>query len=144
MKEVVIRTASLDDAPEIAHLMSQLGYSTSAAEMKERLRGILSTASYMTFVAEIRGEVVGMVGIGISHYYEKNGVYGRLLALVIDETHRRQGIGASLVERAESWLREHKVTSIVINSSKHRSEAHCLYKRLGYEETGLRFVKSLS
>ncbi|WP_016875118.1 GNAT family N-acetyltransferase [Chlorogloeopsis fritschii PCC 9212] len=65
MKEVVIRTASLDDAPALAHLMSQLGYSTSADEMKERLKGILSTASYMTFVAEIRGEVVGMVGMGI-------------------------------------------------------------------------------
>jgi GNAT superfamily N-acetyltransferase len=144
MREVAIRAASLNDAKEIAYLMSQLGYSTSANEMKERLRSILSTLSYMTFVAEIRGEVVGIVGIGIGCYYEKNGVYGRLLALVIDEKHRRQGIGASLVERDEGWLREHKVTSIVVNSSKYRSEAHCFYKQLGYEETGLRFVKALS
>jgi hypothetical protein len=72
MKEVIIRTANLDDGPEIAHLMSQLGYSTSAAEMKERLKGILSTASYITFVAEIRREVVGMVGIGISKSVEES------------------------------------------------------------------------
>jgi GNAT superfamily N-acetyltransferase len=144
MREVAIRAANLDDAKAIAHLMAQLGYATSANEMKERLTIIFSTLSYVTFVAEMQGEVVGIVGIGIGYYYEKNGVYGRLLALAIDEKHRRQGIGASLVERAEDWLRKHQVTSIVVNSSKHRSEAHCFYKQLGYEETGLRFVKALS
>lgn len=52
MREFTIRTASLDDALSIARLMSQLGYSISANEMKARLRNILSTASYMTLVAE--------------------------------------------------------------------------------------------
>lgn len=144
MREFTIRTASLDDALAIARLMSQLGYSTSADEMQTRLQNILSTSSYMTLVAEIHKEVVGMVGIGVGFYYEKNGVYGRLLALAIDERYRRQGIGAALVKKAEGWLQEHKVTSIVVNSGTHRKGAHCFYKKLGYEETGLRFVKSLS
>jgi GNAT superfamily N-acetyltransferase len=60
---------------------------------------------------------------------------------VVDEKVKGHGIGASLVAEAERWLKEHKVTSIIVNSGKHRSEAHRFYGRLGYEETGVRLVK---
>jgi GNAT superfamily N-acetyltransferase len=98
----------------------------------------------MTFVAEYRKEVVGVIGIGVNHYYEKNGVYGRLLALVVDEKWRRHGIGASLVIEGERWLKEGGVSSIIVNSGNHRSNAHRFYGGLGYKETGVRFVKSLA
>jgi ribosomal protein S18 acetylase RimI-like enzyme len=143
MSEIKIRTACLDDSSSIASLMSQLGYLTSPDEMKERLEGILPGSDYLTLVAEDRKEVVGMIGAGIYRYYEKNGTYGRLLVLVVDEKRRAQGIGAALVTEAERLLKEREVNSIIVNSGKHRNEAHRFYQGLGYEETGLRFVKSL-
>ena len=144
MSEVKIRNACLDDSSAIASLMSQLGYPTSSDEMKERLSAILSDSDYMTFVAEYRKEVVGVIGVGVNRYYEKNGTYGRLLALVVDEKLKGHGIGASLVTEGERWLKEREVSSIVVNSGKQRSDAHRFYERLGYEGTGLRFVKLLS
>ena len=143
MGEVKIRSACLDDSSAIACLMSQLGYPTSSDEMKERLAAIVPDSDCMTFVAEYQKEVVGVIGVGISYYYEKNGTYGRLLALVVDEKWKGHGIGASLVAEAERWLRERAVGSIVVNSGKQRKDAHRFYERLGYEETGLRFVKLL-
>ena len=139
----MIRSAVLADAPAIARLMTQLGYATAADEMKERLLGILPHTDYMTCVAESAGEVVGLIGAGRSRYYEKNGVYGRLLALVVDETWRGRGVGALLVAEAERWLTERGVTSVIVNSGRQRREAHRFYRRLGYLETGVRFVKSL-
>jgi ribosomal protein S18 acetylase RimI-like enzyme len=144
MDEIKIRDACLDDSASVADLMSQLGYATSGEEMKQRLEGILRDSDYMTFVAEYRKAVVGVIGIGIYRYYEKNGIYGRLLALVVDEKLKGQGIGAALVDEAEQRLKERGVGLVVVNSGKQRSEAHRFYKRLGYEETGLRFVKSFS
>ena len=144
MSQVKIRNACLDDSSAIARLMPQLGYPTTPDEMRERLEAILSNLDYITFIAEVRKEVVGMVGAGIGRYYESNGVYGRLLALVVDERWRGRGIGASLVARAERWLKARQATSIVVNSGRHRSEAHRFYSLLGYEETGVRFVKLLS
>ena len=144
MSEVEIRSARLDDSSAIACLMSQLGYPTSSDEMKERLTAILSDSDYMTFVAEYGKEVVGIIGVGVNRYYEKNGTYGRLLALVVDEKWKGYGIGTSLVSEAEHWLRERAVSSIVVNSGKQRKDAHRFYERLGYKETGLRFAKSLS
>ena len=124
--------------------MSQLGYPTSSVEMRERLAAILPDSDYVTFVAEYQKEVVGVIGVGVNHYYEKNGVYGRLLALVVDEKWKGHGIGASLVVEGERWLKEREVSSIVVNSGRQRSDAHRFYERLGYEGTGLRFVKLLS
>ena len=144
MKQVIIRSATLEDSAAIARLVTQLGYATSGDEMGKRLADILPHPDYMTCVAELEGQVVGMVGAGIGRYYEKNGYYGRLLALVVEEGRRGQGIGASLVAEAERRLQERGVTSVVVNSGSRRNEAHHFYLRLGYSETGLRFVKSLS
>lgn len=143
MSQLRIRSAALADSPAIARLMTQLGYATSADEMKERLRGILPLPDYMTCVAESEGKIVGVVGAGVGRYYEKDGAYGRLLALVVDESRRGRGVGASLVAEAERWLRGRGATSVVVNSGSRRGEAHRFYRRLGYAETGLRFVKSL-
>lgn len=74
MNQAKIRSAALQDSSAVARLMTQLGYATSAEEMKERLAGILPHPDHMTYVAELEGEVVGMIGAGISRYYEKNGV----------------------------------------------------------------------
>ena len=143
MSEIKIRSAYLNDSSIVAGLMSQLGYPTSSDEMKQRLEEILRDSNYMTFVAEYQTEVVGVIGVGVYRYYEKNGTYGRLLALVVDEKRRGQGIGAALVAEAERWLKEQGVNSITVNSGKQRNESHRFYGQLGYEETGLRFVKLL-
>lgn len=143
MSHVSIRSAGLPDSSAIARLMTQLGYATSADEMKERLLDILLHPDYITYVAELEGEIVGIIGAGISPYYEKDGTYGRLLALEVDEKWRGRGVGALLVAEAERWLQERGVTWVIVNSGSQRSEAHRFYRRLGYRETGLRFVKSL-
>lgn len=143
MSQVTIRSATLADSPAIAGLMTQLGYPTSPDEMKERLLGILPHPDYETFVAESAGHVVGIVGLGVGRYYEKGGDYGRLLALVVDEGQRGRGVGASLVAEAERWLKERGVSAVIVNSGSRRGDAHRFYRRLGYKETGLRFVKSL-
>jgi GNAT superfamily N-acetyltransferase len=97
----------------------------------------------MTYVAESAGEVVGVIGAGVGNYYEKNGSYGRLLALVVGERYRGRGVGASLVAEAELWLKGLGASTVIVNSGSQRGEAHRFYRRLGYSETGLRFVKAL-
>jgi GNAT superfamily N-acetyltransferase len=84
-----------------------------------------------------------MIGVGVFRYYEKNGTYGRLPALVVDEERRGQGVGASLAAEAERRMKARGVAPIIVDSGKQRSGAHRFYERLEYQETGLRFVKSL-
>ena len=123
--------------------MRQLGYPTSAEEMRDRLAAILAQPDYQTLVAEVDGRVAGMAGICVGYFYEQNGRYGRILALVVDEGCRGRGVGSALVLAAERWAAAQGAHNVVLNSGRSRTAAHRFYTRLGYEATGLRFIKTL-
>lgn len=140
-----LRQAGEDDASALAGLMSQLGYPTTPVEMAERLAPILAEPDYRTLVADVSGSgVVGMVGVRRSHFYERNGTYGQIVALVVDQAWRGKQIGTALVAAAERWLQGQGTTVVLVNSGLARTEAHRFYQRQGYEATGVRFVKDLT
>ena len=138
-----IREATLNDAAELAGLMSQLGYATTTREMESRLRAILLDDAYKTLVAEGEGCLTGMIGIRRGYLYETSGKYGHILALAVDRDSRRSGIGRSLLREAEQWLADQGIQAVVVNSGDHRDEAYMFYEALGYQKTGSRFVKTL-
>jgi hypothetical protein len=85
-----IRDAELNDAPELAVLVCELGYQTDRTEMETRLELILSNSAYKTFVAIMDGSVCGMIGTLTYPSYEHNDASGRILALVTSSTARRR------------------------------------------------------
>jgi GNAT superfamily N-acetyltransferase len=143
MTDLAIREAKTTDAADLARLVSQLGYPSTEQDMAERLEALAGKPEYVLFVAESSGRVVGLVGAFLGYALEFSGPWGRLMGLVVDEPFRGQGIGRRLMERIEAWLRDHGATRLTLTSGKQRTEAHRFYRRLGYEETGLRFVKRL-
>jgi GNAT superfamily N-acetyltransferase len=89
----------LNDAPELAVLMCELGYQTDRTEMETRLELILLNPAYKTFVVIMDGSVCGMIGTLTYPSYEHNDASGRILALVTSSTARRRGIGRALMQR---------------------------------------------
>jgi GNAT superfamily N-acetyltransferase len=138
-----LRYATLADAPALAQLITQLGYPTNLDQMRARLCPLLSDPVYHTIVAEIDGAVVGMIGLRIDRGHEYDGVQGRIVALVADSKFRGTGVGKALVREAERWSRERGAHKIMVNTANHRTHTHEFYRRLGFEMTGLRFVKAL-
>ena len=138
-----IRDAKLSDAPALAALMCELGYQTTTAEMRQRLKSILSDAHYRTFVAAIEGRVCGMIGTFALPSYEHNDLSGRILALVTSSASRRGGIGRALIAAAERDFAQKGIKRIAVNTRLSRQDAHKFYEALGYERSGWRFVKQL-
>ena len=144
MSEFTIREADVRDSSAIAHLLVQLGYPTTSAQMAGRIKPLLSRPEYQMYVAVGReGRVVGMVGAYLGHALEFDGPYGRVNGLAVDEGSRRHGIGRHLMEHIENWLRTQGAVMLVLTSGQHRVEAHKFYRAIGYEQTGVRFVKRL-
>lgn len=138
-----IREATQDDAPQIATLVTALGYPTNAADMRARLEGLLADPVYTTLVAEHGGEIAGVAGACIARFYEKNGIYARLVALVVSEDSHGRGVGASLVRAVERWANGKGAIEIFLNSGVQREGARSFYEKLGYRVTGVRFSKEL-
>jgi GNAT superfamily N-acetyltransferase len=143
MNDLAIREVKTTDAADLARLVSQLGYPSTEQDMAERLEALAGQPEYVLFVAEETGRIVGLVGAFLGYALEFSGPWGRLMGLVVDEPFRGRGIGRRLMVRIEGWLRDQGATRLTLTSGKQRTEAHRFYRHLGYEETGLRFVKRL-
>jgi len=139
-----IRDAKLTDAPAIATLMCELGYDTTPAEMRRRLKSILCDVRYRTLLAELDGNVCGMIGTLAHPSYEHDDPSGRILALATLSTMRRRGIGRALIATAERHFAEKGIRRIALDARLTREDAHKFYESLGYERNGWRFVKQLA
>ena len=96
----IIRLATAKDVPALAELMNILGYPTTVAEMQQRFELLQSNADYLTWVAVCNNQVAGMIGLVRNIYFEKNGWYIRVGALVVNNTFRKLGLGKALLQKA--------------------------------------------
>ncbi|MCS0652049.1 GNAT family N-acetyltransferase [Cytobacillus firmus] len=140
-----IRKATVNDIKEIANLMEHLGYPTTIEKMKKRFSNIESSPDYHTLLASYDDKTVGMIGLVKGYYYELDGLYVRIVALVVDSNHRNKGIGKQLLKEAEIWAKKIGATGIGLNSGNRpeRINAHKFYKKSGYAEKSVGFAKRL-
>lgn len=139
----MIRPAEERDAATLAELMTQLGYPTSEKEMLSRLQAVSRDSDFATFVADTENGVCGLIGLQSSISYERDDRTGRIMALVVHEKARGRGIGGELLAAAEEYFSREKIARVVVTSRFERGKAHQFYESLGYERTGLRFMKLL-
>jgi len=144
-KRIVIRDSVVSDVAELTLLINELGYYTLESEMKERYEIISTNPDYKTIVAVIGTEVVGMAGLCKGMFYEKNGMYMRILAFVVKQTWRNHGVGKILLVASEKWAIEQGLNMILLNSGNRdeRNDAHAFYKEMGYTVKSSGYVKQL-
>jgi GNAT superfamily N-acetyltransferase len=111
--------------------------------MRGRLDRLLSHPEYATVVAETADTIVGMVAVQVGNGLEFNGTCGRIIGLVVDSHWRGRGVGRMLMAHIENWCRDRGVHSLILTSGNHRGDAHKFYRAIGYDATGLRFIKRL-
>lgn len=141
-----IRVARTYDAPAIAGLGDQLGYTANRQQIATRLAGIESERSSRVFVAENgEGIVVGWLHVA-SRTQLTEDACAEILGLVVDETARGAGIGAALIRAAEAWARAEGCTRMRVRSRDTRERAHRFYEREGYARNKVQLVlhKALS
>ena len=144
MDAITIRPAVANDAATIARLLDQLGYPSDASEIPQRLKRMHERPGTTVFVAEQRGEPVGVVTVHLVPSLHTSEPVAWLTALVVEESARGTGVGSALVKRAEDWAKRNGATHISLTSHLRRKEAHEFYKTRDYEHTGVRLVKDLT
>jgi len=131
-RQVRVRSATMEDAGAIADLSGQLGYPSSAASVRRRLRNLLAKPDHAIWVAQNSGgSVAGWIHIFVYELLESDRL-AEIGGLVIDENFRGQGAGKALVERAERWAKARRLGSVYVRSNIIRNEAHVFYQKQGY------------
>jgi GNAT superfamily N-acetyltransferase len=94
-------------------------------------------------VAVDEERVVGIASVHVMPILERDAPTARITAMVVDEDARRGGVGRALLERLEEVARAEGCGRIYLTTQYKREGAIAFYRRMGYEDTSLRFVKEL-
>jgi GNAT superfamily N-acetyltransferase len=131
---VTARAAAADDAAAIARLLTELGYPHSADEARSRLEAWIGGERRLLLVATEDDAPIGLVAVAALPYLERAGSWARIVALAVAASHRRRGVGRTLVAAAEEAAVRWGCVTIEATSARRRLESHPFYLGLGYED----------
>ncbi|MBB5020186.1 GNAT superfamily N-acetyltransferase [Chitinivorax tropicus] len=134
MNHIHIRNMVASDVDDIVTLSGELGYITTPTLVQQRMCQLLARDDTFAAVAIDReNRPIGFVHATAYHLFT-SPVFSEIMALVVSERHRRQGIGQALVTAAETWAQSQGHTHLRLRSGIHRAEeAHVFYKQIGYD-----------
>ncbi len=141
---VQFREATKADLPRLISLLADdaLGATretveeTPAPEYQSAFDAIAGDRNNALVVAELEGEVVGMMQLtfipGLSH----RGAWRALIESVrIASTHRGKGIGRVMIDWAIARAKERRCSIVQLTTDKTRPDALRFYESLGFSAT---------
>jgi GNAT superfamily N-acetyltransferase len=142
-----IRPADRADAIAVNELLGQLGYpQADEATTADRIQTWADDPALAAYVAESDRGVLGVIAVHVAPFFQREGSWARIVALVVSAQARRQGIASQLMSAAESFATNQGCVRIDLNSADHRHDAHAFYQHHGYVNqagTSTRFLRSL-
>jgi GNAT superfamily N-acetyltransferase len=139
---LTVRTATADDAPEIARLNRLFNGVDEPAENYARRMGDPRRVD-TPLLAEINGRVIGIANLRLLTAVFYSEAYAELTELFVEERARRLGAGAALVSYAEDLARKGGAVEMLILTDFYNQTAQQLYRKLGYEHYDIALSKKL-
>jgi len=140
---VTVREAILDDAPELAPLLGELGYPVASSDLVARMRRMLGRDDQKVLIAERDGRALGLLALHVFPVLAYDRDLAMIMALVVTQQARGLGVGRSLIDSAEAIGKSLGASRLMVTTHVRRAGAHAFYERLGFEFTGRRYVRSI-
>jgi GNAT superfamily N-acetyltransferase len=140
---VTLRRARQADVPQVAMLLTELGYPSQAADVEDRVQRSLHAQTSCLIVAQSASELVGLMAAELVPYFPTGATICRVTALIVASPLRGHGIGKMLIAAADEFARAYRCSGIELTSAQRRVEAHAFYERQGFALTAFRFFKAL-
>lgn len=136
----MIRPCGIDEFDAVLPLFHQLwpAKAIDSAALRTVFRRAARTRLYLCAVVE--GRVVGFGSLSTKDNFWQEGVVGTVEELVVDESHRKLGIGRAILNRLLEEAVKQGCRRVELDSSLHRVEAHRFYERFGFERRALLYT----
>jgi N-acetylglutamate synthase-like GNAT family acetyltransferase len=139
---LILRAAKPGDAGSLAKLLSDLsGIVVSAEDVASNLAPFRKAGAGV-HLAEL-GQVVGCIAWSVIPTLQR-GQVGRITVLVIEEGHRRRGIGAQLLAVAEAALAKVGCALVEVMSDIDIKNSHNFFRTLRFDQTSYRFTRKIA
>lgn len=142
---IVIRNSKFEDFNDVFSLFGQL-WPNKELHVNDLMtvfnRGIQSDSDKY-ICAELNGKIIGFCAFTIVNNFWQEGYIAYVYAMVVDDSHRNNGIGTSLLDKAFDLAKSSGCKKIELDSGFPREKAHKFYERIGFEKRAYLFSKDL-
>ncbi len=101
----------------------------------------LSITSHIYLVASLSEKCVGFLSCHCQLLLHHAALVGEIQEFIIHENFRNKGIGQLLLEKLEAEAAYKGVPQIEVTTNRNRKAALAFYKKNGFQETHVKFVK---
>ena len=126
-----ITTADDELCTAVERLTLQLSKSTRSVSPEVVAAVVASPSTRLLAVRTDDGAIVGLLTLVV--FRLATGVRALIEDVVVDNDHRRRGIGEALVRDAVALATELRARTVELTSRPERAEANRLYLRLGFD-----------
>ena len=135
-----VRVAGVDDLPALLRLVAQLHSGQGPPDERAgraALEHILERPDHTLLVAEVDGEPAGTLHLVVAPNLTHDGKPWAIVEnVVVDEPHRRRGVGRALMDEAMARARAAGCYKVQLLSAVER-DAAAFYESLGFEARAL-------
>ncbi|HSL58538.1 MAG TPA: inositol monophosphatase family protein [Acidimicrobiales bacterium] len=133
----VVRLAEWSDLGAVAELIERMGGHEGVARRPGTATSFgaaLDRPESRALVAVVAGRVVGFAELHVRPSTVRGVRQAWVGTLAVDESHRRSGVGASLVHAIDREASRLGCDEVVLESGAWRHDAHRFYESLGFSE----------
>ncbi len=142
---VQIRDCRGDDFESVLELLTQLwpGTEIDPDAMRQVFQRLLDWVDCQVFCAVVAGRMVGFCDFFVRYSLWQQGKLAYVDELVVDESMRGRGIGASLLDRAAHIAEGLGCSRIELDTDLERTVAQRFYEDQGWRRRSIVFGKDL-
>ena len=117
-------------------------------ELRQKIREIIQGERSTILVADLSGQTIGLAEVYLRQPDPTNTAvvptpYAHLQSLVVNEPHRRQGIGEQLIQAAQVWAQENGAAEMRLDIWEFPAAPLSFYEKMGYHTTRRTLAKKL-
>jgi ribosomal protein S18 acetylase RimI-like enzyme len=136
---IQVREATPNDASRIVRLVESYlrDEGEDPALTTEGVHSYLREPATTILLAEVEGEVAGLVSFQAVLDLYHGGLSGLVQELAVDEAHRRLGVGGTLLDTAVERLRRAGCVEVTISTEADNDAALSLYRGRGFTDVAV-------
>ena len=141
MNNITIRLAREDDAESIEFVIQQWWRTDRRRERIQTIRSALQKDGHEIIIAELDAGIVGVLHLVVHPDVMFADQYSHIVLFLVDEDHRRKGVGSKLLERAMERAKQQGAAEIHVDTME--KEAEQLFRKMGFEDDGVMLARPL-
>jgi ribosomal protein S18 acetylase RimI-like enzyme len=139
---IIIREATIEDAPILVHLNAAFnGSSDPAEQLAQRLADPKRVETAL--IAEVDQQIAGFAALRVVPCIWYAAPHAELTELYVEEPYRRHGVARALIAYAEQLARRAGAQELLVQTGHNNQPALALYHAVGFEDYDLSLLKQL-